>query len=79
MEPGKCIGTGGLRDGSPRRLLRHYTAGDPVLGPTVRRPPTFRQPTVRVSSFSHHQPAVMAITKWSIQAASSKKSPAFQG
>jgi hypothetical protein len=33
-----------------------------VLGPTVRRPPTFRQPTIRVSSFSHHQPAVMAIT-----------------
>jgi hypothetical protein len=48
-----------------------------VLGPTVRRPPTSsRQLTVRVSSFSHHQPAVMAITKWSIQAPSSKKSPA---
>jgi len=46
-----------------------------VLGPTLRRPPTFRQPTVRLSSFSHHQPAVMAITKWSIQAPSSKKSP----
>ena len=29
VEPGKCIDTGGLRDGSPRRLLRHYAAGDP--------------------------------------------------
>jgi|SRR5262249_48539495 len=30
-------------------------------GPTVRRPPTFY-------SFSHQQPAVMAVTKWSIPA-----------
>jgi hypothetical protein len=66
-----------LRDRNPRRLLRHTPPGTrTVLGPTVRRPPTFRQSTVRVSSFSHHQPAVMAITKWSIQAPSSKKSPA---
>jgi hypothetical protein len=70
--------TGGLRDGNPRRLLRHTPPGTrTVLGPTVRRPPTsLRQPTVGVSSFNHHQPAVMAITKWSIQAPSSKKSPA---
>jgi hypothetical protein len=76
MEPGKRSHTGGLRDRNPRRLLRHTPPGTrTVLGPTVRRPPTFRQPTVRVSSFSHHQPAVMAITKWSIQAPSSKKAP----
>jgi len=42
MEPGKRSHTGGLRDGNPWRLLRHYTAGDPDgnRGPTVRRPPT---------------------------------------
>jgi hypothetical protein len=35
-----------------------------------------RQSTISASSFSHHQPAVMAVTKWSIQAPSSKKNPA---
>jgi hypothetical protein len=41
MEPGKGSHTGGLRDGNPRRLLRHTPPGTrTVLGPTVRRPPT---------------------------------------
>jgi hypothetical protein len=48
-----------------------------VLGPYCPQAAhLIRQLTVRVSSFSHRQPAVMAITKWSIQAPSSKKSPA---
>jgi hypothetical protein len=47
-----------------------------VLGPDCPQAAhLIRQLTVRVSSFSHHQPAVMAITKWSIQAPSSKKKP----
>jgi hypothetical protein len=64
MEPGKRNHTGGLRDGNPRRFLRPYAAGDPD-GTRTDCPQAahlIRQPTVRVSSFSHHQPAVMAIT-----------------
>src|SRR5262249_31646215 len=38
-----------------------------------------RQPTVRVSSFNHHQPAVMAITKWSIQTRRQKKPRLLEG
>jgi hypothetical protein len=45
----------GIRRRGPGRYSDRLSAG---------RPPTFfRQPTVSVSSFSHHQPAVMAITK----------------
>jgi hypothetical protein len=57
----------GIRRRGPGRYSDRLSAGG--------RPP-FRQPTVSVSSFSHHQPAVTAITKWSIHAPSSKKSPA---
>jgi hypothetical protein len=85
LVPGDGLGesshTGGLRDGNPRRLLRHHAAGDSD-GTRTDCPQAahlIRQLTVRVSSFSHHQPAVMAITKWSIQAPSSKKSPVEAG
>jgi hypothetical protein len=65
---GKSRHTGGLRDGNPRRLLRHTLPGiRTVLGPDCPQAAhLIRQLTVRVSSFSDHQPAVMAITKWSL-------------
>jgi hypothetical protein len=52
MEPGKCIDTGGLRDGSPRRLLRHYAAGDPDGTRTdcLQAAHLMRQRTVKDSS-----------------------------
>jgi hypothetical protein len=76
MELGKRSPTGGLRDWESPAALRHMPPGTPD-GTRTDCPQAAHlvgRPNVRITSLSH-QPAVMAITSWSIQARRPRNAP----